>query len=124
MPQSAPPLNLGWHLQEWLTVKHKRQADILRDLEWDRARTSRIISGKQPFTRDDVLALAKWLQIEPYELLMPPQRAAQLRAIEQSTIDLAAAIQAHSVVEPPGQSSQAGAPRSARPEPRKLAKGR
>lgn len=103
--------------------KHKKQADILRDLDWERGRTSKVVNGKQPFTRDDLLTLAEWLGVEPYELLMSPSRADQIRAIEESAMTLAATIQRHSVISPPDQVASAGAPSKVRPEPRKLAKG-
>jgi plasmid maintenance system antidote protein VapI len=124
MPNSTAPTAPSWHIQEWMERKHKKQADIVRELDWERGLTSKVINGKQAFTRDDLLALSEWLGIEPYELLMSPSRADQIRAIEESAMTLAATIQRHSVVSPPDQIAPVGAPRTAQREPRKQVTGR
>jgi hypothetical protein len=75
----TPPRSQDWHLRAWMTHLGKRQADIIRDLGWERGRTSKVYNSIQPYGRADVVQLANWLGIEPYELLMAPHEALGLR---------------------------------------------
>lgn len=70
------------YLTEWLKASHKKQADVVRDLEWNKAKVSLIASGKQQYMRDDVNELARYLNVRPYELLMPPDEAMALRQLQ------------------------------------------
>lgn len=78
-----------WYLNEWLRTLGKRQADVARDLEWNKAKVSLTASGKQPYTRDDVNEMAAYLLIRPYELLMHPDDAMRLRRLRDDVIKLA-----------------------------------
>lgn len=78
-----------WYLKEWLATLGKRQSDIVRDLDWNKAKVSLTASGKQPYSRDDVNELADYLSIRPYELLMHPDDAMRLRRLKADAIQLA-----------------------------------
>jgi hypothetical protein len=47
-----------WYLAEWLATLGKKQADIVRDLDWNKARISLMLRGKQPYDRDSLNELA------------------------------------------------------------------
>jgi hypothetical protein len=64
----------------------KKQADIVRDLDWNKARVSLMIRGEQQYTRDSVNELAAYLSIYPYELLMHPDDAMALRQLRQEAL--------------------------------------
>jgi plasmid maintenance system antidote protein VapI len=81
--------NFDWYLKEWLAALHKKQADIVRDLEWNKARVSLMISGKQQYTRDAVNELSDYLHIRPFELLMHPDDAMRLRRLKDDAIRIA-----------------------------------
>lgn len=68
-----------WYLQEWLDTLGKKQADIVRDLDWNKAKVSLMIRGKQPYDRDSLNELAAYLNLKPHELLMHPSDAMALR---------------------------------------------
>lgn len=70
-----------WYLNDWLRYFKKRQADVVRDLDWNKAKVSLTASGKQPYTRDDVNDMAAYLNLHPYELLMHPDDAHAIRAL-------------------------------------------
>tara|TARA_Y100000114_G_scaffold153717_2_gene174287 strand:- start:37451 stop:37759 length:309 start_codon:yes stop_codon:yes gene_type:complete len=70
-----------WFLNDWLKAKRKKQADVVRELDWNKAKVSLTASGKQPYTRDDVNEIAAYLEIHPWELLMHPADAAELRKL-------------------------------------------
>jgi hypothetical protein len=64
-----------WYLKQWLKHFGKKQADVERDLEWNKSRVSLMARGMQPYDRDSVNEIAAYLNIEPYELLMHPDAA-------------------------------------------------
>ena len=70
-----------WYLKEWLASLGKRQADIVRDLGWNKARVSLMLRGKQPYDRDSINELATYLNLRPHELLMHPDDAMALRRL-------------------------------------------
>lgn len=75
-----------WYLADWLRTLKKKQADIVRDLDWNKARVSLMIRGEQPYTRDAVNELATYLSIHPYELLMHPEDAMTLRQLRKDAL--------------------------------------
>lgn len=75
-----------WYLREWLRTLKKKQADIVRDLDWNKARISLMIRGEQPYTRDAINELAAYLSLHPYELLMHPDEAMALRRLRQEAM--------------------------------------
>lgn len=81
-----------WYLQEWAELSGKRQADLASELGLLKNHAHRIWHSKQPYRRDIVNAVAKWLQIRPYELLMPPEEALQLRQLRESAMAIAAGL--------------------------------
>jgi transcriptional regulator with XRE-family HTH domain len=76
-------------LKEWLKALEKRQADVVRDLGWNKAKVSLIASGQQPYYRDDINELAEYLNLRPYELLMHPDDAFGIRRLRAEMIRLA-----------------------------------
>lgn len=62
----------------------KKQVDLVKELDWLRARASKVWNGKLPYKRETVNELAAWLGLEPYELLLPPERALAIRNFYQS----------------------------------------
>lgn len=78
-----------WFLKEWLKATQKKQADIVRDLDWNKAKVSLMIRGLQPYTREEVNELATYLNIRPHELLMHPDDAHALQRLRSEMIRLA-----------------------------------
>ncbi len=94
---STPPGQLGhrWYLREWATLIGKIQADAQRDLGWPRAKTSDLWNGKQRYTQETIDQVADWLNLEPFELLMPPEEALairQLRSAAKAIVDTSATL--------------------------------
>ncbi|MGR4893374.1 hypothetical protein ACIPPQ_20305 [Sphingopyxis sp. LARHCG72] len=79
-----------WYLKEWLSTLRRKQADIVRDLDWNKARVSLMLRGEQPYTRDAVNELADYLNLRPYELLMHPDDAMALRRLREDALRIAA----------------------------------
>jgi hypothetical protein len=77
-----------WYLKEWLATLGKRQADIVRDLGWNKARVSLMLRGKQPYDRDSLNELAVYLNLLPHELLMHPEDAMALRQMRKAASEI------------------------------------
>jgi len=72
MEQSLPP---------------KRQTDMVRDLNWSKAVASAVHNGQQ-YTQTLIDQLAPWLNVKPWELLMPPKEAMAIRALRKSAAEI------------------------------------
>lgn len=75
-----------WYLKEWLAYFGKKQADVVRDLDWNKAKVSLTAKGTQQYTRDDVNEIAAYLSLHPYELLMHPDDAMMLRRLREDAL--------------------------------------
>lgn len=91
LPQSehTPIVTRDWHLQQWMAHAKKRQAHLVSELGWSRRKASEVFTGDQPYKRDTVNELSDWLQIEPFELLLPPEEAIALRQLRSSALRIA-----------------------------------
>lgn len=87
-PLMARPSH-DWFLREWLAYYGKRQSDLVRDLDWNKARVSLMIRREQQYTRDAVNEVAEYLNIAPHELLMSPDDAMALRRLRADAIRIA-----------------------------------
>lgn len=68
----------------------KRQADIVADLEWNPAKISLMLRGKQQYNRDAVNELSAYLNLQPFELLMHPEDAMALRRMRAAALAIVA----------------------------------
>lgn len=89
-----------WYLAEWLDTLQMKQADLVRLTDWDKRKASFLVSGKQPYKREDVNEAAFALNVQPFELLMPPDRAMALRQLYASSLTIAAETKSPYVSEP------------------------
>jgi len=71
-----------WYLQEWMELAGKRQADLIREIGWSRAKASDVWNGQQ-YTQQMIDDVAPWLHARPYELLMHPEEAMALRRLRE-----------------------------------------
>ena len=91
-PHNVGSMSPDWHLREWMDRAGKKQADLVRDLGWTRRKASEVYNGEQQYKRDMVGEVSVWLGIEPYELLLTPHRAEQLKNFERAAIAISAAL--------------------------------
>jgi hypothetical protein len=96
---AAAPFH-DWYLADWLETLQIKQADLSRLTDWDKRKTSFLVSGKQPYKRDDVNEAAFALNLQPFELLMPPEQAMALRRLYASSVTIAAEGKSPYVAEP------------------------
>lgn len=89
---STPPRRLThhWYLSEWAAQAGKSQADAVRELGWNKSTASFLFNGKQRYTQDLVDEVAVWLNVRPFELLLPVEIAMGLRQLRSSALQIAA----------------------------------
>lgn len=89
---STPPSELShrWYFPEWVAHRGKIQADAQRELGWSRSTVSGLWNGTQQYTQERVDEVARWLGVEPYEILMRPEQAEQLQNLRESAYAIAA----------------------------------
>lgn len=68
----------------------KHQKDLVKDLDWNKAKASLVMSCKQKYTRDEVNELASYLNIRPFELLLHPDDAMAIRRLREDVLRIAA----------------------------------
>lgn len=73
-----------WYFKQWLEHVGATQADVVKALEWNKSKASLMFNDKQRYHRDDVNDVSAFLKIEPFELLLPPERAMALRQYRAS----------------------------------------
>lgn len=107
----ADAVSNDWHLRAWAQQAGKRQADLVKELGWHKNAAHRLWHGTQPYRRAEINEVAAWLKIEPYELLMPPHEALQIRRVREMVAQEARAI------------AQTGAPAEPQPQSRTGTRG-
>lgn len=78
-----------WYLREWLRTLGKTQQWVADELRLQKSKISRKANGVTPYDRDDINAISALLHLSPYELLMPPEDAMEIRSLRKA-ISLAA----------------------------------
>jgi hypothetical protein len=82
----------NWYLQDWMTHLGKIQASLVNELGWNKSRANLVWHARQQYTRATVNEVSTWLGIQPYELLMPPAEALQIRQVRDAAIAIAARV--------------------------------
>lgn len=79
IPKNGP----SWYLPEWMEAcglsGRGAQAQMMHLTGWSRATMSQLYNGKQDYSPEILRQAAEALQVEPFELLMLPERAIMLR---------------------------------------------
>jgi transcriptional regulator with XRE-family HTH domain len=71
-----------WYLREWMELRELSQQRIHQLTGWSVGKVNEVFHSQTPYRRDSLNVLAEILEIEPYELLMPPARAEWYRRID------------------------------------------
>ncbi len=79
-----PPMRREWQLHAWADALELKPRDLVERTGWSWAKVSLVWNGKQDWKSRDLFEMASALQIEPYELLLPPHEAMALRHIKDA----------------------------------------
>jgi plasmid maintenance system antidote protein VapI len=86
----AQSIEHDWYLADWMQTLNVNQADLRRQTGWPKAKMSELVNGVSRYNRDVINALAKAMNLYPYELLMHPQDAFAIRKIRETVVAVAA----------------------------------
>lgn len=73
------PIQSDWFLQAWMKTLKVSQAKLAKDCDWTPSTMHGIYHGRTSYYRDILNLIAGKLNIQPYELLMPPELAMAYR---------------------------------------------
>lgn len=72
---------------------NKRQVALVNELGWSKGKANKFWHGSYSYRREILNEVAEWLEIEPFELLMHPDEALQLRSLKESALKIAQDLQ-------------------------------
>lgn len=105
----APPATHDWYLREWFATMGLKQRDLVTKLDYQTQTAFNLWHSIQPYRRDHVEAISALLNIQPFELLMPPAEAMALRRLRATIAEVAKAeAPALPVGEVPGRTGTDG----------------
>jgi hypothetical protein len=84
--RGIPKGPVNWYLKEWMDscglTGRGAQARMMERTGWTKASMSQLYNGTQDYSPRIINDAAAALQIEPFELLLPPERAMNLRRLQ------------------------------------------
>ena len=92
MARRGKPDRINWYLREWMDMvfpqERGRQAKMSELTGWPKATTSQLYNNIQDYSPKLVNEAAAALKTEPWELLMPPERAMAIRRIRSTAEEI------------------------------------
>lgn len=92
MARRGKPDGINWYLREWMDMTFPnprgRQAKMSELTGWSKATTSQLYNNTQDYSPKLVNEAADALKAEPWELLMPPERAMAIRRIRSTAEEI------------------------------------
>lgn len=94
MARRGIPNRVNWHLREWMEATDAfrgrgGQARMMKETGWSKATMSQLYNNKQDYSPEILNVAAKALNVEPFELLMKPERAYAYRRQREAALALA-----------------------------------
>lgn len=78
--RGVPKGPVNWYLNEWMAALGiTKQTELMEMTEWSKATASQLCSGKQDYSPGIINTAARAFGVEPYELLIHPDRAMAIR---------------------------------------------
>lgn len=96
-----------WYLREWFAAMGLKQRDLVTKLDYQPAAAHALWHSIQRYRRDHVADISALLNIQPYELLMPPEEAMALRRL-RSAIAEVAKVEPDAATEPAAPGKRTG----------------
>lgn len=88
------------YAREWLEAAQLKQADLVRQLDWPKAKAFAIWHGEQQLTEAILDELAPLVHAKPYELLLAPAEAHRMRHLAAALDTMLKPVQAQSPPSP------------------------
>lgn len=85
--RGIPKQPVNWFLREWMVVQGvKTQTAMMEKTGWSKATMSQLYNGNQGYSPKIIAEAAAALQIQEYELLMPPEQAMAYRRLKKDAL--------------------------------------
>jgi hypothetical protein len=98
----APNETHDWYLREWFATMGMKQRDLVTKLDYQPALAHALWHSVQRYRRDHVDQISALLNIQPYELLMPPEEAMAMRRLKSAIAEVARVEPTSDVATTPG----------------------
>lgn len=82
------PEQPDWFLREWMKTLQVSQTRLAEMCDWKPSTMHGIYHGRTSYYRDILNLIATKLNVEPYELLMPPEQAMAFRRFQESAAEV------------------------------------
>jgi transcriptional regulator with XRE-family HTH domain len=86
------PKQINWYLREWMEAcgldGRGAQAKMMKLTGWSKATMSQLFNGTQDYSPKIIKEAALALNVEEFELLMPPAKAMALRRYRESAAEV------------------------------------
>lgn len=105
---SRPTRYTNWYLRDWMRVLHVRQRDIVERTDLTKTAVSLLCSDRQDYTPAIIRDVSAALNIAPFELLMHPEDAMNLRQLRKDAIRVVATSKAFEEERPAERSGTGG----------------
>lgn len=86
----AKTVGPDWFLVQWMRTLRINQAELIKRLDWPKSKMSMLFNGKRNYNREMLNAVSSALHIEPFELLLDPERAMAIRRMHDDAVRIAA----------------------------------
>lgn len=86
MARRGIPKQVNWYLREWMDLLGVNQAEMIRRTGWAKATASQLYNNVQDYSPKIVNEAAQALNVEPFELLLKPDRAMALRRLRDHAL--------------------------------------
>ena len=110
MPKRAKPLSSqshepDWFLRQWMATLRMKQSQLAELTGWGKAKTNDIYHGRTGYYRQIVNDAARALQLQPYELLLPPSEARAIQSMVRAVhvVEASEVLSAAANAEDPAQ---------------------
>lgn len=84
MARTRPKIPVGWFLTEWMDTLGVNQVQMIDRAGWSKTSASLLYNRQQDHNPALVKAAAHALNIEPFELFLPPEEAFHIRRLRQA----------------------------------------
>lgn len=84
----APTETHDWYLREWFATMGMKQRDLVTKLDYQPALAHALWHSIQRYRRDHIEQISALLNIQPYELLMPPEEAMAMRRLKSAIAEV------------------------------------
>lgn len=82
----ARSIEFDWHLNDWILAVGLDPADFRKQAGWSKRKMSELVNGQMRYNKHVINEAAAVLNIRPFELLLPPDEAMEIRSLRRALL--------------------------------------